>query len=181
MVSDASVDFVFSFDSLVHAEADVIESYLTELSRVLTPDGIGFIHHSNLGTLLPALIAARMIEKMARKVQFARRKLQRLGVVDWDHARAKSMTADRFARACEKVGLICVGQEIISWGDARKMIDCISLVARSGSRWERPNIVILNPDFMAEASSAQRIASIHRSLKGRSSDVIIAPTEAITS
>ena len=181
MVSDASVDFVFSFDSLVHAEADVIESYLTELSRVLTPDGIGFIHHSNLGTLLPALIAARMIEKMARKVQFARRKLQRLGVVDWDHARAKSMTADRFARACEKVGLVCVGQEIISWGDARKMIDCISLVARSGSRWERPNIVILNPDFMAEASSAQRLASIHRSLQGRSSDVIMAPTETITS
>jgi ubiquinone/menaquinone biosynthesis C-methylase UbiE len=83
MISDASVDFVFSFDSLVHAEADVIESYLTELSRVFSPDGIGFIHHSNLGTLLPAPIAARMIEKMARKVQFARRKLQRLGVVDW--------------------------------------------------------------------------------------------------
>jgi ubiquinone/menaquinone biosynthesis C-methylase UbiE len=163
MVSDASIDFVFSFDSLVHAEADVIESYLAELSRVLAADGIGFIHHSNLGTLLAALIVARMIEKMLPRAQFVRRKLQRLGVIDWDHARAKSMTADLFARTCQKVGLVCVGQEIISWGDARKMIDCISLVTKPGSRWARPNVVILNPDFMAEASSVRRAASVHGS------------------
>ena len=79
------------------------------------------------------------------------------------------MTADRFARTCQKVGLVCVGQEIISWGDARKMIDCISLFAKPGSRWERPNVVVLNPDFMAEASSAQRAASVHSSLFGLSS------------
>jgi len=30
-VSDVSVDFIFSFDSLVHVEADVIESYLPSL------------------------------------------------------------------------------------------------------------------------------------------------------
>ena len=28
MIPDASIDFVFSFDSLVHAEADVIQAYL---------------------------------------------------------------------------------------------------------------------------------------------------------
>src|SRR3954454_17573590 len=49
MVEDHSVDFVFSFDSLVHAEADVIDAYLGQLARKLTPNGAGFIHHSNAG------------------------------------------------------------------------------------------------------------------------------------
>ena len=48
MVAERSVDFVFSFDSLVHVDADVIESYLSELGRVLKPGGAGFIHHSNV-------------------------------------------------------------------------------------------------------------------------------------
>ena len=49
MITDNSVDFAFSFDSLVHAELNVLESYLMELSRKLTPDGVGFFHHSNIG------------------------------------------------------------------------------------------------------------------------------------
>ena len=39
MVEDGSVDFAFSFDSLVHAEADVLEAYLGQLARKLSPDG----------------------------------------------------------------------------------------------------------------------------------------------
>ena len=31
MIPDHSVDFVFSFDSLVHVEADVIEAYLSQM------------------------------------------------------------------------------------------------------------------------------------------------------
>jgi hypothetical protein len=46
---DGSVDFVFSFDSLVHVEMDVIEAYLKQLAAKLTPNGVGFIHRSNLG------------------------------------------------------------------------------------------------------------------------------------
>ena len=48
MVPDGSIDLVFSFDSLVHVEADVMESYIHELARKLKPNGVGFIHHSNL-------------------------------------------------------------------------------------------------------------------------------------
>jgi SAM-dependent methyltransferase len=51
MVADASIDFAFSFDSLVHAEADILESYASELARVLKPSAIAFLHHSNLATL----------------------------------------------------------------------------------------------------------------------------------
>ena len=48
MIPDHSVDFVFSFDSLVHVEADVIEAYLRQLVLKLKPNGVGFIHHSNI-------------------------------------------------------------------------------------------------------------------------------------
>jgi ubiquinone/menaquinone biosynthesis C-methylase UbiE len=35
MIPDASVDFVFSFDSLVHTKRDVVEAYLRELGTKL--------------------------------------------------------------------------------------------------------------------------------------------------
>ena len=35
MIPDESVDFAFSFDSLVHAENDVIAAYLEQLSKIL--------------------------------------------------------------------------------------------------------------------------------------------------
>lgn len=48
MVEDRSVDFAFSFDSLVHVEADVIAAYLNQLGKKLKPGGFTFLHHSNL-------------------------------------------------------------------------------------------------------------------------------------
>jgi SAM-dependent methyltransferase len=53
MVEDNSIDFAFSFDSLVHAEADVLAAYLAQLARKLKPNGVGFIHHSNIGAYGP--------------------------------------------------------------------------------------------------------------------------------
>ena len=49
MISDESIDLVFSFDSLVHAEADVIRAYLNQLAKKLKRNGVGFLHHSNIG------------------------------------------------------------------------------------------------------------------------------------
>ena len=49
-IADGSIDFVFSYDSLVHAESDVLRAYLSQLGRKLAPDGAGFFHHSNLGS-----------------------------------------------------------------------------------------------------------------------------------
>ena len=48
MIEDSSIDFVFSFDSLVHADTKTLEAYLKQLAVKLKPNGIGFIHHSNL-------------------------------------------------------------------------------------------------------------------------------------
>src|SRR3954469_21448802 len=61
MVADGSIDFAFSFDSLVHAEADVVGAYVEQLARKLSPDGIGFIHHSNIGGYRRLLTLARKV------------------------------------------------------------------------------------------------------------------------
>ena len=66
MVADKSVDLIFSFDSLVHVEADVVGSYLHEFSRVLSPDGVAFIHHSNAGAYSPYRAVARCASEGCR-------------------------------------------------------------------------------------------------------------------
>ena len=47
-IRDNSQDLVYSFDSFVHMHLNVIDDYLKEICRVLTPGGKGIIHHSNL-------------------------------------------------------------------------------------------------------------------------------------
>ena len=43
-----SFDLVFSFDSLVHAELDVLALYIPQILQKLLPSGVAFIHHSNI-------------------------------------------------------------------------------------------------------------------------------------
>jgi len=47
MVIDNTIDFCFSFDSMVHVNEEVLRSYINQLRSKLKRDGIGFIHHSN--------------------------------------------------------------------------------------------------------------------------------------
>src|SRR5205085_9880200 len=118
MVPDKSIDFVFSFDSLVHAEIDVLEEYLIQLADKLKPDGVGFIHHSNLGVY-------RFYSYMKSILPRGTGLLRKLGLVENDGLRAISMTAESFEQCAKKVGLQCVTQEIINWNSER-LIDCFS-------------------------------------------------------
>jgi ubiquinone/menaquinone biosynthesis C-methylase UbiE len=168
MLGHESVDFMFSFDSLVHAEADVIGRYLGELARVLAPNGIAWLHHSNLGEFRSEIRRMRHAEAVARRVTVLQSALQKRGLIGWPHWRAESMTAARFVEMTFDAGLSCVGQEVVNWGGSR-LIDCISLVARPGSVWDRPLEVRRNPNFMDEGASAQSIAAVFTSLMGRGS------------
>ena len=49
-------------------------------------------------------------------------------------------------------------QELVNW-KTRRLIDCLSVVARPGSAHDRPTEVVRNPDFMREAA---RLAAISR-------------------
>jgi SAM-dependent methyltransferase len=133
-VVDGSIDFVFSFDSLVHVEADIIETYVRQIARKLKPQGVGLIHHSNLGACSP--------ETPNR------------------HMRARSMTAGRFAEFCDSAGLACISQETVNWGQP-EFVDCLSMFTAAGSCWERSCRRLENPRFMLEAEMLSALAPLY--------------------
>lgn len=146
MIPDQSIDFVFSFDSLVHAEADVLEAYLSQLVRKLKPNGIGFIHHSNVGACInPISTRIRPLEYLLRH--------------GW---RAESMTAKIFEQHCKKAGLQCIGQEIINWYTRCPLpIDCFSVFTQKNSTWARPNTVLQNMKFTRESLYLAKLSQLY--------------------
>lgn len=161
MVPERSVDFVFSYDSLVHVEADALQSYLHDLARVLKPDGAGFFHHSNLAAFFDPQTGALPFENI--------------------HWRASTMSASLFERFCEEAGLQCIGQEIINWGGA-ETIDSFSLFTPRGSCLARPNIIFENPHFMDEAARLSALAQLyspaHVTAAHTSGEIGMTPPEA---
>jgi SAM-dependent methyltransferase len=131
MVDEA--DFVFSFDSLVHAELDVMSAYVGEIARILSPGGAAFIHHSNL--------AGQQVGQD-----------EQVRSPSW---RARSVNAELVAEQCEAHGL-SVRQEIISWRGGAP-IDCFSLISRSGPSERRVNI-----RFAEEVERSAQIADLYK-------------------
>jgi ubiquinone/menaquinone biosynthesis C-methylase UbiE len=142
MVADRSIDFAFSFDSLVHADADAIEGYVKELSRVLAADGVAFIHHSNAGEY-------KSYFSLMRKLPRGKNFLQRVGVIRDDSWRGLTVTAELFRQFCKTYGLHCNSQELISWTHSWP-IDCLSVVTLPGSKRLRPTQIIENRQFYRE-------------------------------
>ena len=152
-VADGSIDFVFSFDSLVHADADVLAGYLDQLARKLKPEGVGFIHHSNLGSYRLARAVARRTPRRVLGPLIHRGVL--IDLIAW---RSDTMTAARFAEQCDAVGLACFAQESICWEHGYYLIDTLSMFALKGSRLDRGRRHVRNPLFRAEA---RRMANLY--------------------
>src|SRR4051812_3532337 len=137
MVECGSIDLAFSFDSLVHAERDVMAAYLGELARVLTRDGVAFLHHSNMGAYARGTYDPNNI-----------------------HWRATSVSATGIETLARTVGLSCVSQETVAWGNDDLLNDCFSVITRAGSRFDRENVVVENLDFTsAEIALARRLST----------------------
>lgn len=107
-VADETVSLVYSFDSMVHFDRDVIREYLREFHRVLRPGGSGFIHHSNY-----------------------------VGDPTGEFTKAPHwrnyMSRELFANYCMECGLEVVEQQVIDWGGFPGL-DCLSTVRKpSGS------------------------------------------------
>ena len=151
-IEDASVDFVFSFESLVLSELDVLEAYLSELERVLKPGAKAFLHHSNLGAYPLYFRFKDLVPKKAR------RSLKRAGLLDYDEMRAPSVTAALFSEAAERCRLSCLTQELIPWG-GKRLIDCFSVIEK-GSNGTPPE-VFENPDFIRRAYEIQRLSRLY--------------------
>jgi ubiquinone/menaquinone biosynthesis C-methylase UbiE len=149
MVETGSVDFVFSFFSLIHAEKETIQSYLREFARVLKPTGGGFVHHSNLAEH-GAYFAT--IEKLPKRLQ---RGLFQAGLVDLPQWRAPSVSVEVFAQAARQAGLDLLCQETVNFG-SRRTIDAFSSFVRADGPWRAPNHLWRHSSFMHEAMRARR-------------------------
>lgn len=151
-VEDGSVDFCFSFESLVQAEADVLSAYLRELARVLTPTGKAFLHHSNLGAYLRYFRFKDMVPKKMRKP------LKKAGLLDYDEMRAPSVTAAWFEGEVLSAGLFCHSQELVPWG-GKRLIDCFSTIGKEPP--PKGNKILENPEFIKRAFEIQRLSWLY--------------------
>jgi SAM-dependent methyltransferase len=133
-VADGSVDLVFSFDSLVHAELDVFESYIPQILQKLTPNGAAFLHHSNIAYFGNPVAVE-------------------------DGGRGLSVSADKLAELVRACGGQVLVQEMINWADTAQLRDCLSIFAHRVPGRSEAAIRLVNPRFMDEAN---HIKDYHR-------------------
>jgi SAM-dependent methyltransferase len=129
-IDDRSMDLVFSFDSLVHVEVEVMQGYISELARVLRPEGSAFLHHSNMAALIRPDGDGTTIENRG--------------------SRGITVSADIVNELCTELDLVCYRQEIVNWG-RNGLTDCFTYIARRGSTRDRGREVVENCRFMEEA------------------------------
>ena len=144
MVNDGSVDFAFSWASLVHARHEAMRSYVLELSRVLRPGGAAFLHHSNYGVYTEG----RDLDQIR----------------DAPGNRGADMTAEKLRADCADCELLCAAQELIPQCGPGVYNDCCSLVfrPRTDAPFEPADTVVLErSDLRAELHLIRRLSRLY--------------------
>jgi hypothetical protein len=150
MVTDQSVDFAFSVDSLIHADDTVLRAYLQELSRVLTRNGVAFLHHSNLGQYSTILDTTKKLG-----IQDF---LMRHGILEKNIGwRDQTVDASRVEWFAQEFGMLCISQETINWLTKRTLNDCFSVITRKDSALARKNQILQNHLFDVEVTRTFRL------------------------
>jgi len=137
-VTDHSVDFVFSFYSLVGSDRETMDGYMAEIDRVLTDDGVAFIHHSNAGMYFDT----EQSEPDKRLLLLAA-------------YRDMSIDAVEVQELVSQHNLACVTQECINWDIAEILSDCFSTITRPESKWFAETVVSKNFEFQQEQTLAR--------------------------
>ncbi len=133
-VRDNSVDFIFSFYSLVGADKETLSSYMNEFKRVLTKNGVAFIHHSN----------AAMYCNPKRGL-YSDQQISLLSTY-----RDITVDADTVRDLAVKNELTAIRQECINWDIEGALSDCFSTIVRTDSSMACSLKTKLNPNFIEE-------------------------------
>jgi hypothetical protein len=157
MIADNSVDFIFSFDSLVHAEAEVMEAYVREIARIATSDAVAFIHHSNVGAYDRYYRFMRQLRRVRGTGRLFRWRILDDLEAGW---RAPDMSAERMKSFAAAASLHCIAQERITW-DTRSLSDCFSVLTPRDSRWARPTRELDNPRFTSDADVSRQLSQLY--------------------
>ena len=122
-------DFIFSFDSLVHADIDVFESYVPQILSKLTKNGVAFIHHSNF----PASGSPNNV-----------------------HYRSATVDSEKIADLVGKFGGSVLVQERINWVGCLELVDCLTTFSKHRTQ---PAVRLDNAQFMTEAKIIKDVHS----------------------
>jgi hypothetical protein len=128
-----TIDFLFSFDSLVHCDLDVNEAYIDEFKKKSAKNSICLIHHSNLGAWPEDL-----------------KENKHNG---W---RSKNVSAERINDRIKENNMNLISQELINWGGGHfeYFLDCITILANGENQGKSK--FIKNKNFM---NAAKRVNS----------------------
>jgi ubiquinone/menaquinone biosynthesis C-methylase UbiE len=110
-VDENSVDFIWSYDSFVHMENDVIESYFNEFSRIMKSGGCAVIHHAGRRNFA---IKFRFMKKIGSRGK-ALYNLISIGNGGWDGWRS-DVSRQTIERIAKNAGLV-VEYQVNSWGE----------------------------------------------------------------
>jgi ubiquinone/menaquinone biosynthesis C-methylase UbiE len=155
MIAEESIDFIYSFDSLVHADIGVLEGYLSQFSRILARNGVAFIHHSNLGEY-------HALYKKIGKIPKLKGLLARMGVLEKNITwRDWSVDASKIESIAQKHGLRCISQEMICWRTKKTFNDCMTMLVRADSSLTTSNRKLRNPNFMREAADLVALSRLY--------------------
>jgi SAM-dependent methyltransferase len=140
-LADATIDFAFSFDSLVHADDVALTGYVGELVTKLRPGAYAFLHHSNLGEYVNDGGEA---------------------TVPNPEVRDPTVSAESFRGLSASAGLDCIAQEIINWHSPH-YTDCISLCRRPQDPAEPSvrTVVARHPDMGVEEAAFKRLHDLY--------------------
>lgn len=140
-VATEGVSLAFSFDSLVHAEADCLAAYAKELFRVLEPGGHAFLHHSNFGEYV---VDGQLS----------------IPLVGW---RGRTVTAEWARDTFKGCGFQSIAHEKITWVFDQIYSDCFTLVRKPDpDRHCRPlpaETVFYNDKFSEELATARLVSA----------------------
>jgi SAM-dependent methyltransferase len=105
-VEDDSLTAIYCYDAMVHFSPDIVESYLLDTARVLSPGGRALFHHSNY----PAPLDRHYGQN--------------------PHAR-NHMTRELFIELAGRAELNIVESRVIPWVEVENL-DCLTLVEKPG-------------------------------------------------
>lgn len=154
IVPNNSVDFVFSFDSLVHVDPGVMRAYVSQLPRILSARGVAFLHHSNLGEYS----YYRTIERIPKLLGL----LWRMGILEKNlHNRDRVVSARLVRQLAEDHGLKCISQELVGWSTRSALIDCFTVVVRKDRSGAQDDVVLRNSQFMQEVRRCSMLSRLY--------------------
>jgi SAM-dependent methyltransferase len=111
VVPDNSITTIYSFDSMVHFDKTIVREYMKEFKRILAPNGKGFLHHSNYGSIKPNS--------------------------DWakNPGNRSDVSAELFKTYAEEFGLKVANQKLhgLSEGRGIEGLDCVSIIQQSSN------------------------------------------------